>query len=333
MGIDAIRMRGLRPFEMRKLGFTEAECGQNLRGFREAGEREAELMKRHHIGILFREEKEFPALLREITDPPDFLYYLGRLDCLQGPPLAVVGSRKASRYGQSVTRRLLPALCRSGLVIVSGMAYGIDSVAHQCALETGTMTIGVNPGGLLHLYPRGNQRLIGAIRETGLIVSEFPLEVIPRPHLFPIRNRIISGLARGVLVIEASLRSGSLITARLAVEQNRDVMAVPGNIDSLLSPGVHYLIQQGAKLVQSPDDVLEEFGIKPAARPRIPPDCSPLERKVLDLLGENEVKDMDYMVESLNLSTSEVISVMMGLILKNLVSEDAGGYRRSLHAQ
>jgi DNA processing protein len=164
--------------------------------------------------------------------------------------------------------------------------------------------------------------------ERGGIISEFPLDVTPRPFLFPIRNRIISGISRAVLVVEAAMRSGSLITARLAIDQNRDVLAVPGNIDSVLSQGTNHLLQQGAKLAICAADLLEEFGLEAASRVRTEASLSAKEKRILDLCGENEVQHIDFLVEKLELSPAEVISLMMGLVLKNLIVEEAGGYRR-----
>jgi DNA processing protein len=201
-------------------------------------------------------------------------------------------------------------------------------MAHRLAIRENAGTIGINAGGLLHLYPPGNMALIKKIIDHGGIISEFPLEVIPRPFLFPIRNRIIAGISRAVLVVEAALRSGSLITARLALEQNRDVMAVPGNIDSPLSQGTNYLLQQGAKLISSAADLLLEFGLSCPARHKIEAALSFKEKKILDLCGENDVKGIDFLVEALDLSTAEIISLLMGLVLKNLLIEEADGYRR-----
>jgi len=309
-------------------GFLPAE----IRAVREPGwhiaENEVKRLAANHIDIIFREEGDYPPLLAEIYDPPDLIYFTGRREVLAKTKLAVVGSRRGSAYGQNALNRILPECCQAGLVIVSGMAYGIDSMAHKLAVREKTGTIGVNAGGMLHLYPAGNMALIEKIIDQGGVISEFPLDVVPRPFLFPIRNRIIAGIARAVLVVEAALRSGSLITARLALEQDRDVMAVPGNIDSALSQGTNYLLQQGAKLIQSAADLLLEFGLSRPARQQIETSLSSKEKKILDLCGENEVKGIDFLVEALDWSAAEIISLLMGLVLKNLLVEEAGGYRR-----
>ena len=316
-----LELTGLLPAEVK----TVRERGWS------AAESEVARLEKNHIEIIFREDNDYPPLLAQIYDPPDLIYFTGNREILAKTKLAVVGSRRGSAYGQTALNRILPECCQAGLVIVSGMAYGIDSMAHRLAVRENTGTIGVNAGGLLHLYPQGNMALIKKIIDQGGIISEFPLDVIPRPFLFPIRNRIIAGIAQAVLVVEAALRSGSLITARLALEQNRDVMAVPGNIDSPLSQGTNYLLQQGAKLINSASDLLLEFGLSCPARHKIEVLLSDKEKKILDLCGENEVKGIDFLVEALDLSTAEIISLLMGLVLKNLLVEEAGGYRRIVY--
>lgn len=293
-----------------------------------AAEKEVSRSKANHIQIIFSEEEDYPPLLGEIFDPPDFIYFTGNREILTKTKLAVVGSRRGSVYGQAVINRILPECIRAGLVIVSGMAYGIDSMAHRAAIRENGATIGVNAGGLLHLNPPGNRGLIKKIIEHGGIISEFPLDVVPRPFLFPVRNRVIAGISKAVLVVEAAMRSGSLITARLAIDQNRDVMAVPGNIDQLLSQGTNFLLQQGAKLVASASDLLDEFGLEYTAPAKTELILTAKEKKILDLCGENEVKGIDFLVETLNLSTAEIVSLLMGLVLKNLIAEERGGYRR-----
>jgi DNA processing protein len=310
------------------LGFRPDEVHALRRNGWHVAESEVQRLKKNGAEIIFREEEDFPPLLGEIYDPPDLVYFTGNREVLAMPKLAVVGSRRGSAYGQTALERILPECCRAGLAIVSGMAYGIDSMAHKLAVRENGATIGVNAGGLLHLYPAGNAPLIKKIIERGGVISEFPLDVVPRPFLFPVRNRIIAGLARAVLVVEAALRSGSLITARLALEQDRDVMAVPGNIDSVLSRGTNMLLQQGAKLVIDAADVLVEFGLSCPERRTAAGELSAKEKKILDLCGENEVKGIDFLVDSLNWSTAEILALLMGLVLKNLLVEDANGYRR-----
>ncbi len=317
--------------QLTKLGFTEAEIHAIRAGPDETAEHELAKAHRQGISLIFKDDADYPPLLSDIYDPPEFIYFSGNRQVLNKTKIAVVGSRHASTYGAQTVKRLLPDVCRAGLVVVSGMAYGIDSMAHQAALTEKTGTIGINAGGLLHLYPQGNRALIRAIIDQGGIMSEFPLDTVARPFLFPIRNRLIAGISRAVLIVEATMRSGSLITARLALEQGRDIMAVPGRVDSPLSAGCHYLIQQGAKLISASQDILDEFGIqlKKAAPPSMA--FSPKEKQVLDLLGVNEVKSLDYFVENLDFSTPEIISLLMGLILKNVICEQGGMYQRVYH--
>ena len=200
----------------------------------------------------------YPSLLRQIPDPPPFLYFYGSLAGLVNP-VAVVGSRHATQYGLEATERLCRDLTARGMTVVSGMARGIDTAAHRGALAGRGRTVAVLGSGLQKIYPLENRHLFERIAANGAVVSEFPLRAAPDPHHFPQRNRIISGMTLGTVIVEATLRSGSLITARLAAEQNREVFAVPGNINSFKSTGTHTLIKQGAKLVEHAGDIVEEL--------------------------------------------------------------------------
>ena len=213
--------------------------------------------ERQHIVTLA--DPEYPQSLLETADPPVILYVRGRCDLLSQPGLAVVGSRHPTTQGEKDAQRFAAALAEAGLVITSGLALGIDAAAHRGALSVGGATVAVIGTGCDRVYPARNQALAQAIDREGAIVSEFPLGTSAVAHNFPRRNRLISGLSRGVLVVEAAIESGSLITARLAGEQGREVFAIPGSIHSPQSKGCHQLIKQGAKLVESVDDVLEEL--------------------------------------------------------------------------
>lgn len=220
--------------------------------------RELDQIDQKGLGITTLADPEYPALLRQIPDPPPFLYVSGTLDgSLRN--IAVVGSRNATDYGISTTQQLCADLAAFDITIVSGMAIGIDSAAHQGALAGGGKTIAVLGSGLNIIYPSENRNLFERISERGAVVTEFELDTEPEAHHFPIRNRIISGMSLGTVVVEATKKSGSLITARLAAEQNREVFAVPGSIQSFKSMGTHTLIKQGAKLVENAQDVLEEL--------------------------------------------------------------------------
>lgn len=202
----------------------------------------------------------FPELLKEIVDPPVALWTTGQMECLSRPAIAVVGGRRAAPTGLRVARNLGRDLADAGLVVVSGLARGIDAAAHQGALDAGGTTIGVLGCGADAVYPREHDRLAAAMRRSGAVISEFPPGTPPMAHHFPMRNRIISGLCSAVVVIEASQRSGSLITARMALEQGREVLAVPGNVASGQYAGCHALLKDGAALVETVSDVLGALG-------------------------------------------------------------------------
>ena len=209
--------------------------------------------------IIAFEANEYPEQLRQIPVPPPILYSQGNQSTLKQNIIAMVGSRRCSSYGNRNAQWMAHDLALSGLVVCSGLARGIDGQSHRGALKAHGQTIAVVVTGLDQVYPIEHVNLAKEISETGLLISEFPLETPPRKENFPQRNRIISGLSLGVLVVEASIRSGSLITARLALEQNRDVFVIPGAIDNKHSEGCHWLIKQGAKLIESPEEIVEDY--------------------------------------------------------------------------
>jgi DNA processing protein len=217
-----------------------------------------DLVMKKGYQIVTMSDQAYPSLLLQIPDPPPFLYVFGN-HCNSIKNIAVVGSRNATNYGISITKRLCKELAALDFTIVSGMAVGIDTAAHTGALIGKGETIAVLGSGLERVYPHKNLKLFHKIAEKGAVISEFPLLEEPKPHNFPIRNRIISGISLGTVVVEATQKSGSLITARLAAEQGREVFAVPGNINSFKSIGTHSLIKQGAKLVENTQDIIEEL--------------------------------------------------------------------------
>lgn len=219
---------------------------------------------RHHLLTLA--DTEYPRQLLEIPDPPTVLFAIGDRQLLDRRAFAIVGSRNATRQGRIDAEAFAQSLSDAGFAIVSGLALGIDAAAHRGGLGGSSSSIAVVGTGLDRVYPAANRSLAHEIAERGVVVSEFPLGTAPAPGNFPRRNRIISGLARGVLVVEAATRSGSLITARLGLEQGREVFAIPGSIHSPQSKGCHWLIKQGAKLVESADDILQELGMQPSSR-------------------------------------------------------------------
>jgi len=283
-------------------------------------------------------DDDYPRLLREIPDPPAALFVMGKRELLSQPQLAVVGSRNASAAGRENAQAFARELAQAGLVITRGLALGIDGAAHRGALDAGAATLAVTGNGLDRVYPARHRDLAHTIASQGALVSEFPPGTPPRPENFPIRNRIVSGLALGVLVVEAAERSGALITARLASEQGREVFAIPGSIHSPLSRGCHRLIRQGAKLVETARDILEELG--PLARLVIPSDeqtdSAPTladmlpesARRVLDCLGHDPLT-IDTLVQRSGLTADTVSSMLLVLELQGLVASGAGGtYQR-----
>lgn len=221
---------------------------------------ELQRCQRHNINVVTYEDSAYPQILREISDPPSVLYMHGEFVPSDSLAIAIVGTRHATNYGIRTARRLASSLARAGMTIVSGLARGIDAAAHQGALEAGGRTIGILGSGLLNLYPPEHKELAFDISNNGAVVSELSPLQSTSPGAFPRRNRIITGMSLGVIVVQAAKSSGALISARHAMEQNRDVFAVPGPVDSRVSRGTHQLLRDGAKLVESADDVLEELG-------------------------------------------------------------------------
>lgn len=281
--------------------------------------------------ILTPDDERYPALLLETASAPPVLYAWGQLDLLQRPALAVVGSRNATAQGLRNAGAFARAVSTAGVCIVSGLAAGIDAAAHQAALEASGSTIAVLGNGVDVVYPRQHATLLDRIRREGLALSEFPLGTAPVAKHFPRRNRIISGLAKGCLVVEAAMGSGSLITARLAVEMGRDVFAIPGSIHSPLSRGCHYLIKQGAKLVEEPSEVLEEFGLSTAATPHAESPGVQLQGAPLQLLNAlgYDACDIDTLVERTATSIEDVLASLTQLELDGLLERLADGrYQR-----
>jgi DNA processing protein len=277
-------------------------------------------------------DKDYPERLREISVPPPVLYYRGNFKQADALSLAVVGSRKITSYGRQVTEILVDQLAKASLTIVSGFARGVDSLAHKAALEAGGRTIAVFGCGLDVVYPPENAALAARIIKNGAVVSEFPLGTQPTPGNFPARNRIISGLSLGVLVTEADQNSGSLITAGLALEQNREVFAVPGPIYSRLSDGPSLLIKQGAKLVSNASDVLEELNldlkVKSWATKKITAD-SEEEKKILQIL-ENSQKHVDQIIRETGLSSVKLVSLLTTMEIEGKIKNlGAGNYALS----
>jgi DNA processing protein len=283
------------------------------------------------LTTIHRRDAAYPPLLAQLHDPPAQLYARGRLDVLEEPAVAVVGARSCSGYGASVARTLGRDLAAAGLVVVSGLARGIDGEAHRGALEAGGTTIAVLGCGIDRDYPRAHAGLAERIRAGGAAVSEYPPGVEPAPWRFPARNRIIAGLSLATVVVEARERSGALITADFALELGRDVFAVPGEITAALSAGTNDLLRQGAAPLLSPADVLHALGLDPPERPPLPP-VSPAAAGVLRLLSDGP-GEADVLARLAGRSSGEVAAALVELELAGLVDEAEGVYRcRPLHA-
>lgn len=293
--------------------------------------------------VLALDDGAYPALLREIPDPPVTLYVRGAWRaCLEAPCVGIVGSRRCSTYGQNVAAQLARELAARGVTVVSGLARGVDAAAHRGALEAGGRTAAVLGTGIDEVYPRDHRRLAAEILEKGgTLVTQFPLGTPPVAENFPYRNRIISGLSYGVIVVEASENSGSLITARLALEQCREVFAVPGNITSRNSFGTNYLIKgAGAKLIQTWQDVVAEFppeiaarilppevkskGESSHARPAEPEGLSETERAILKLIPVDAPAHIDALAEQSGLPVQELSGPLLALEMRELVRQLPG---------
>ncbi|MEP6608474.1 MAG: DNA-processing protein DprA [Burkholderiaceae bacterium] len=277
-------------------------------------------------------DASYPQSLLTTADPPPALFAVGRLELLNRPAIAIVGSRNATRQGIENAHGFARSLAQSGVTIISGIALGIDAAAHRGALDADSdaSTIAVVGTGVDRVYPASNRRLTQEVRERGVVVSEFALGTPAIAHNFPRRNRIIAGMARGVLVVEAALRSGSLITARLAADSGRDVFAVPGSIHSPLAKGCHRLIRDGAKLVESAQDVLDEMGVvgRPVDRAQDKPDEPAVHADVLKLVGHDPV-DLEYLVEHSGREAGELVGALLELELAQYVARLPGNrYQR-----
>jgi DNA processing protein len=279
-------------------------------------------------------DQEYPQLLKEISSPPIVMFYKGDHTLLNSACLGVVGTRMATSYGKQVIEQIIPELTSVGLTIVSGFQRGIDSLAHAKALEARGKTIAVLGTGLDINYPPTNKKLFNELlAQDNLIISEYPPGTLPYKSNFPRRNRIISGLSRGVLVVEAAKKSGSLITTNFATEQNREVFAVPGSILSPYSEGPHYLIQQGAKLIQNASQICEELGInsrpiRSSTRAVESRELRDIQRKILKVLDVYG-KHIDAIIQQLNIPSAEILSELTILELDGLVLRENGIYSKS----
>ncbi|HET8711682.1 MAG TPA: DNA-processing protein DprA [Spongiibacteraceae bacterium] len=348
---DPLRWLEWSPTRLRALG-ASAELLAAISEWRKQGsthsvmqkiQRDCVWLAERSVQLLPLNDPRYPSLLLEIADPPPLLYVWGEIDFLLAPQIAVVGSRRPSPQGLRDAQDFGAALARAGFVITSGLALGIDAAAHRAALDVGGRTVAVLGCGIDTRYPAANSDLTEAISRQGAVISEFPLGTPPRANQFPSRNRIISGLSLGVFVIEAAMQSGSLVTARLAAEQNREVFALPGSIHSPVSRGCNSLIRQGATLVQSADDIFEELrgwlsdeapGVTPlpGAEPSAPaPELGEDEAQVFAAIGSQPIS-LDEILVSVTQPLPALLAILAELELMGLIESRGGIYLRAAEA-
>jgi len=313
--------------------FRSQVIAESFAASREKASIEGELKSAEnlHVKVVTLVDPEYPQLLREIDDPPLVLYIRGDVSFDPARAIAVVGTRRSTRYATIVAGRLASQLAMKGISVVSGLAAGTDAAVHQGVLDVAGHTIAVMGCGVDRVYPKRNQEIYDGVVETGSVISEYPPGTRPAKWTFPQRNRIIAGLCRGVVVIQAPERSGALITARLALEQGRDVFAVPGNITNRTSEGSNRLIRDGAKLVMSVDDILDEYpdllqlkSIAADADKEEGPTLGETEQAVLDLVGLEPVH-VDDIIGRADLSPTEASHILLLLQLEGLIDEVEGG--------
>ncbi|WP_291463907.1 DNA-processing protein DprA [Desulfobacula sp.] len=312
----------------------------NHKAFQDIAKKELDLIFKKNIKIITLTDSSYPVLLKQIIDPPPFLTYLGKLDNTS-PCISVIGSRTATSYGLSTSENLSYKLAKKGFQIVSGLARGIDAMAHKGALKAQGKTIAVMGSGLNKIYPRENTGLFKAIAQKGTIFSEFKINTDPFPSNFPIRNRIIAGLSCGSIVVEAAKRSGSLITARLATEYNREVFAVPGSIKSKKSEGTHSLLKQGAMLVENEMDIVDELHhfIHEKKENCQPVPSQSLQKQKSTHYNSSKVNKykikyflepypvhIDVLIEKAGMECSQVTSQLLDLELEGIVTRHQGNY-------
>ena len=296
----------------------------------EKAEEQAALMKKNGVGLLTFRDETYPENLLSIYDPPPFLFVQGETTKDDRNAVAIVGCRSASTYGKRITESIARELAKRGVTIVSGLARGIDSIGHVSALKEKGRTLAVFGSGLDVIYPPENRKLAERIRSSGALLSEFLMGTKPEGPNFPRRNRLISGLSLGVVVVEAGARSGALLTANCALDQNRDVFAIPGNLGSKTSEGANQLIKQGAKLVTSVEDILEELKIathgERVSALSTQGDLSRLSEKEKNLFGliTNEPHHIDKIADLASVSVSDALTLLLSLELKGLVKQLSG---------
>ncbi|MDN6228053.1 MAG: DNA-protecting protein DprA [Enterobacterales bacterium] len=318
---------------LRKLGLTQTQAQKFLAA--EHIEADLRWLSQQENALIACDDPRYPEKLKNIANPPPVLFVKGNVECLSLVQIAIVGSRRYSDYGETCATYFSSELSAAGLVITSGLALGIDGIAHRACLETQGTTIAVLGCGIAQLYPACHEHLASRIvANHGAIVSEFPPSTKARAEYFPRRNRIISGLSEGVLIVEAAEKSGTLITARCALEQGKDVFAIPGSIESLQSAGSNWLIQQGAYLVSHPKDIIEQIGglhWLPSPSPEIIyPEQDVAELPFAEVLAnvEYEVTSVDVVAERVGQPVPEIAVALLDLELAGWIKAVSGGYVR-----
>jgi len=334
---DAIFNASLTALEAQRLPAAVAQALHSRRPLSDAAKELAQVQAAG-CRLLTWDEPQYPARLREIYDPPPLLYVRGNIELLNRHTISVVGARRPTPYGNQMAERLSKDLADRGLVVSSGLARGIDASAHKGALNSPAgATIGVLGCGIDVVYPKENKKIFEQIEQRGAIISEFPMGTFPAPQNFPIRNRIIAGMALGVVVVEGAQYSGSLITARLAMEFGREVFGVPGHVTQPSSFGPNQLIKQGAKLVTGWEDIVEELPtpvraelmpVESASHEEraalIEASLGPNERPLYGLLSVDEARQVDELVENSGLSSSEVLAALFDMELKGVIRQLPG---------
>ncbi|HWR21815.1 MAG TPA: DNA-processing protein DprA [Verrucomicrobiae bacterium] len=298
--------------------------------WRDTLDRELRVIEARGLGLIRFGDEGYPELLAAIHSPPPILYVRGTIEPKDRVAVAIVGSRQASQYGSAMAEQISGELAERGVTIVSGMARGIDAAAHRSALRAAGRTIAVLGCGLGVTYPPEHAELADQIAEQGALISEFPIFTPPKPGHFPQRNRIISGLARGIVVIEAGLKSGALITANYALEQGREVFAVPGQVTSRSSRGCHQLIKAGAKLTEGWEDIWEEIELQTAPGAQVVRDLTPVSRSlaqeeilIIDALEAGPMQ-IDDLIGRTRLPAGQMASLLLSLMLKGMIEELPG---------
>ena len=288
-------------------------------------ENQIALLEKFNVRLISITEDEYPDLLKFIYNPPILLYLKGNILPRDNRAIAIVGTRKPTNYGKMMVRNIGIEIAKAGFTIVSGLAYGIDGCAHKAAIDAGGRTIAIFGTGLDIVYPAAHKNLAQNIIQSGALVSEFSLGSKIEAWNFPTRNRIISGMSKGTFVVEGKKTSGALLTAKIALEQNRDIFALPGNINSPQSEGPNYLIKLGAKIVTCSQDILEEYQINMQAKSyKITPKMTKEEGSIYNLLQKNEKNlSLDEMVEQSSLSPAQLSAMLLNMELKGIIKREA----------